>query len=149
MSDAMESLPSHTNIIRKAAKEAGRRVRTIINPMIVCRPTENEAFQYRDAILDAADIGAVDGFAHVSRSGDAVGWRNAKRHNRALGGNLHIVGSPEQIVEHFIRLKNAGCDGLQLTFYDFAPNLEYFGNSVLPLMYQVGLRVDTNHNAGK
>jgi len=141
MSDAMESLPSHTATIRKTAADAGRRVRSIINPMVVCRPTEKEAIQYRDAILDAADLGAVDGFAAVTRSGDAVAWRHAKRRNRALGGNLHVVGSPEQIVEHFISLKNAGCDGVQLTFYDFAPDLEYFGEAVLPLMHQAGLRV--------
>lgn len=143
MTDAMESLPSHTAAIRKAAAETGRQVRTIINPMVVCRPTEKEAIQYRDAILDAADIGAVDGFAAVTRSGDAVAWRDAKRQNRALGGNLHAVGSPEQIVEHFIELQNAGCDGVQLTFYDFATDLEYFGEAVLPLMHEAGLRVDT------
>ena len=142
MSHALESLPPHTASIRKAATEAGRQIRTIINPMVVCRPTEREAIQYRDAILDAADIDAVDGFAAATRSGDAVAWRDAKRLNRALGGNLHIVGSPEQVIEHFIALREAGCDGVQLTFYDFAPDLEYFGEAVLPLMHQAGLRVD-------
>ncbi|MGI9475107.1 MAG: LLM class flavin-dependent oxidoreductase [Hyphomicrobiaceae bacterium] len=141
MADALESLPPHTAFIRKAAADAGRRVRTIINPMVVCRPTEKEALRYRDAILDAADDGAVDGFASVTRSGDAVAWRDAKRLNRALGGNLHVVGSPEQVVEHFIALQKSGCDGVQLTFFDFALDLEYFGEAVLPLMQQAGLRV--------
>ena len=141
MSHAMESLPSHTAAIRAAAAGTGRPIRTIINPMIVCRPTEKEAIEYRDAILDAADVGAVDGFAAVSRGGDAVAWRDMVRLHRALGGNLHMVGSPEQIVEHFISLKKAGCDGVQITFYDFAPDLEYFGEAVLPLMHQAGLRV--------
>lgn len=141
MSHAVESLPPHTTKIRAAAAEASRQVRTIINPMVVCRPTEKEAIEYRDAILDEADVGAVEGFAAVSRGGDAVAWRNMKRLNRALGGNLHVVGSPEQVVEHFISLKKAGCDGVQLTFYDFAPDLEYFGEAVLPLMHQAGLRI--------
>lgn len=143
MSHAIESLPSHTATIRRAATDAGRQVRTIINPMVVCRPTEKEAIQFRDAILDAADVGAVDGVAAATRSGDAVAWRDAKRYHRALGGNLHVVGSPEQIVEQFISLKNAGCDGVQLTFYDFAPDLEYFGEAVLPLMQQAKLRLGT------
>ena len=52
-----------------------------------------------------------------------------------------MVGSPEQIVDHFLNLKKAGCDGVQLTFYDFAPDLEYFGAAVLPLMHQAGLRL--------
>ena len=141
MSHAVEGLPPHTAKIRTAAAEAGRQVRTIINPMVVCRPTEKEAIEYRDAILDAADVGAVDGFAAISRGGDAVAWRDMVREHRALGGNLHVVGSPEQIVDHFISLQKAGCDGVQLTFYDFAPDLDYFGEAVLPLMQQAGLRV--------
>lgn len=141
MSHAVKGLPAHTAKIRKAAKEAGRLVRTIINPMVVCRPTEKEAIEYRDAILDAADVGAVEGFATISRGGDAVAWRNMVREHRALGGNLHVVGSPEQIVDHFISLQKAGCDGVQLTFYDFMPDLEYFGEAVLPLMHQAGLRL--------
>lgn len=141
MEHAIEGLPPHTAAIRKAAAEAGRPLRTIINPMVVCRPTEKEAIEYRDAIVAAADTGGVEGFAEISRGGDAVAWRNMKRPYRALGGNLHVVGSPEQIVDHFISLKKAGCDGVQLTFYDFEPDLAYFGEAVLPLMHQAGLRV--------
>jgi len=141
LADAVESLPAHIAGIHAAAASVGRRVRTIINPMIVCRPTEAEAIRYRDAIVAAADEDAVEGFAAHGRAGDAEAWRNQKRLHRPLGGNLHLVGSPEQIVEGFLRLKAAGCDGVQLTFYDFAPDLEYFGASVLPLMHQAGLRL--------
>ena len=49
MADALESLPAHTATIRAAANEAGRRVRTIINPMVVCRPTEEEAVSRRNS----------------------------------------------------------------------------------------------------
>lgn len=51
-----------------------------------------------------------------------------------------MIGSPEQVVEQFQALKQAGVDGVQLTFYDFAPDLEYFGEAVLPLMREAGLR---------
>ena len=142
MAEAMTTLPPHIARIRAAGAAVGRKPRTIINPMIVCRPTEREAIAYRDAIVDAADPGAVEGFAGVMKSSDAVAWREAKRHYRALGGNLHMVGSPEQIVEGFIKLKQTGIDGVQLTFFDFAPDLAYFGEAVLPLMRQAGLRVE-------
>lgn len=141
MADALQSLPAHTAKIRRVAEAAGRRVHTIINPMVVCRPTEKEALAYRDAIVAAADRGAVEGFASVTRGGDAVAWSRQNRQYPALGGNLHVVGSPEQVVEHFLALQKAGCDGVQLTFYDFAPDLEYFGEAVLPLMKEAGLRV--------
>jgi FMNH2-dependent dimethyl sulfone monooxygenase len=38
-------------------------------------------------------------------------------------------------------LKAAGIDGLQMTFFDFEPDLAYFGEAVLPLMEKAGLRV--------
>jgi FMNH2-dependent dimethyl sulfone monooxygenase len=141
MANALESLPDHTAEIRRVAAAAGRQVRTIINPMVVCRPTEKEALEYRDAIVAAADVGAVEGFAGITKGGDAVAWSGQKRQYAALGGNLHVVGSPEQVVEQFLALKEAGCDGVQLTFYDFKPDLEYFGEAVLPLMREAGLRV--------
>ena len=141
MADAVSSLPAHTAAIRDAAREAGRTLRTIINPTVVCRPTEREAIAYRDAIVAHADAGAIDGFDAARRSGDAVAWSRQRRQFRALGGNLHLVGSPEQVVDGFLALRKAGCDGVQLTFYDFAPDLAYFGAEVLPLMRQAGLRV--------
>lgn len=147
MADALEGLPAHTATIRKAARAAGRQLRTIINPMIICRPTEREAVRYRDAIVEMADIGATEGFSAARRSGDAVAWRDQRRLYQPIGGNLHLVGSPEQVVDGMIKLKAAGCDGVQLTFYDFAPDLAYFGEAVLPLMVQSGLRLDSKRQA--
>ena len=57
-----------------------------------------------------------------------------------MGGNIQLVGSPETVVRDIIRLKEAGIDGLQLSFFDFAPDLEQFGERVLPLLRQAGLR---------
>jgi dimethylsulfone monooxygenase len=145
--DAEESLPAHTARIRQAALAAGRAVRLLINPMILCRPTEREAKQYRDAIVAHADHEAVGGFANHGRTGDAQAWRNQKRQHAPVGGNVHIVGSPEQIVDGLLKLKRAGCDGVQLTFFDFAPDLEYFGEAVLPIMYQAGLRLPLKTSA--
>jgi len=58
-----------------------------------------------------------------------------------LGGNVNLIGTPEQIVEQFVRLKNCGCDGLQISFVDFEPDLAFFGDRVIPLMKQAGLRL--------
>ena len=56
----------------------------------------------------------------------------------AVGSRGHAT--PEQIVEWFGRLHAAGCDGVQVNFYDYLPDLEFFGKEVLPLMKQAGLR---------
>jgi FMNH2-dependent dimethyl sulfone monooxygenase len=142
LEDAVTSLPGHVATIRRVAAAEGRQIRTIINPMVLCRDTEREAIAYRDAIEAAADSEAVENFAEHGRKGDAQSWRNQRRLHRAIGGNLHLVGSPQQIVDGFLKLRKAGVDGVQLTFYDFAPDLEHFAEKVLPLMHQAGLRVD-------
>jgi dimethylsulfone monooxygenase len=137
---AITALPKLNNAIKAKAEELGRRVKTIINPMIICRPTEQEARAYYDSIVDAADVGAIEGFLERRASGDAIGWRTDLGAYRAVGGNMQIIGSPEQVVERFTQLKQAGCDGVQLTFFDFAADLDYFGQAVVPLMQQAGLR---------
>jgi FMNH2-dependent dimethyl sulfone monooxygenase len=41
-----------------------------------------------------------------------------------------------------VGFKQAGCDGVQVAFFDFAPDPEFFGEAVLPLMHQAGLRLN-------
>ncbi|CAN7368949.1 LLM class flavin-dependent oxidoreductase [Paraburkholderia sp. DD10] len=136
---ALEVLPAHSAQVRERAAAHGRQVRTLINPTIVCRPTEREAQAYHDAILSKADFGAVDGF--TGRRSDAKAWKGHQREQRVLGGNIQIIGSPERVVDDLLRLKAAGIDGVQLTFFDFEPDLAYFGEAVLPLMEEAGLRL--------
>lgn len=45
------------------------------------------------------------------------------------------------MVEQLVGLKKAGIDGVQLNFYDFREDLEYFAERILPLMKEVGLRL--------
>jgi FMNH2-dependent dimethyl sulfone monooxygenase len=138
---AIAALPKLNADIKAKAAEFGRMVKTIINPMIICRPTEAEAQAYYDSIVAAADIQAIEGFVGRRASGDAKGWKTDLGAYRAVGGNMQIVGSPAQVVERFVQLKAAGCDGVQLTFFDFAADLEFFGREVVPLMIEAGLRI--------
>lgn len=136
---ALDVLPAHTRQIKTAAAEQGRQVRTLINPTIVSRPTERETNEYHRAILDHADYGAVDGF--TGRRSDAKAWKSHQREDRVLGGNIQLIGTPERVVDDLIRLKKAGVDGVQLSFFDFEPDLAYFGEEILPLLEQADLRV--------
>ncbi|KAM0818957.1 hypothetical protein AB5N19_04772 [Seiridium cardinale] len=84
--------------------------------------------------------GAYDSHAHA--------WRGRKyplhkqRHN--LGGNIEVIGSPEQVVEPLKALHELGIDGVHLNFYDFANDLEYFGHKILSLLKEAGLHIDWN-----
>lgn len=138
---ALAALPAHTARVKQAAARENRSVRTLINPMIICQPTEKEAWEYYHAIVAEQDTVAVDNFFASSQKRDSQAFLGHQRDQKIVGGNIQLVGSPEQIVEYLLRLKQAGCDGVQLTFYDYAPDLAYFGEAVLPLMKQAGLRL--------
>lgn len=139
---ACEALPAHNAAIKQAAAEQGREVRTLINPHVICRETEAEAWAQYDAILRHQDPVAAENFYRTFVGGDQTSWKAATREQWTVGGNVHIVGTPAQVVEGFQRLKQAGCDGVQVNFYDFIPDLDFFGARVLPLMREAGLRVE-------
>ncbi|QIR36014.1 LLM class flavin-dependent oxidoreductase [Tolypothrix sp. PCC 7910] len=140
---AIAALPPHTKRVKQAARDIGREVRTLLNPMVISRETERETWEYHDAIVAHADSTAPLGFSRFDSDAHAwkgrVGRDEPKR--RAIGGNIEVIGTPEQVVEQFVQLKEAGIDGLQLSFYDFKPDLEFFGDRILPLMKQAGLRL--------
>jgi FMNH2-dependent dimethyl sulfone monooxygenase len=140
---AIALLPEHTARVKQEAYTVGREVRTLLNPMVISRDTERETWEYYNAIVAHADSRAPKGFSRFDS--DAHAWKGRvgkDGSNRvAIGGNIEVIGTPEQIVEQFVQLKQAGIDGLQLSFYDFKDDLEFFGDRILPLMKQAGLRL--------
>jgi len=134
---AAAALPALTNAIHQQAAALGRRVRPIINPLIICRDTEREALAAYEAILSHGDADAAQ--RSLAR-GDTRSWAKHTLEQRIVGGNVQIIGSPEQVVEGILKLRAAGCEGVQVSFFDFAPDLEHFGRKVLPLLAQAGLR---------
>jgi len=137
---ALEALPAHAARVKAAAAARGRKVRTLLNPLVVCRETPAEARAYRDAIVAHADEGSFHRF-----DSDAHAWRGgiedrSQAASRAVGGNVSIVGSPEEVADYIVRLHKAGIDGVQLSFFDFKPDLDFFGERVLPLLREAGLR---------
>jgi FMNH2-dependent dimethyl sulfone monooxygenase len=138
----LATLPAHTQHIRNLAAARGRSISTVINPHVICRETEREVEEACRAIVAAEDIGAVDGLMGTMTSGDQSSWRGHKRDQRIIGGNVHVFGTPEQVTEQFLKLKQAGCDGVQINFFDFAPDLDFFGARVIPLLKEAGLRLN-------
>ena len=136
----LAALPAHNQKIKALASAERRDIRTVINPHVICRDTEREVKQIVDAIYAGEDAEAVDAFLGARAQGDQASWSGHTRHERVLGGNIHVLGTPEQVVEQFMQLKDAGCDGVQINFFDYEPDLDYFAARVLPLMQQAGLR---------
>ena len=113
--------------------------------MVLCRDTEKEAHHLAKQIIEHADPIATDNFLRPFEEGDQASWKGFDRSSAVLGGNVNLIGNPQHMVDWFIRLKEAGCDGIQISFFDFLPDLDHFGKKVLPLMIEAGLReeIDT------
>ncbi|HEY0286214.1 MAG TPA: LLM class flavin-dependent oxidoreductase [Pseudomonas sp.] len=141
--ETLEDIPAHVQKIKARARQFGREVCTIINPIIVSRDTEQETQDYLEAIVGNKVEGAFGN--HKAYASDAHAWRGRAEGSRntglGLGGNIEIVGTPEQVVEQLVALKAAGIDGVQLNFHDFAVDLAHFGERILPLLKQAGLRL--------
>lgn len=138
--DVFAAIGERNELIKREARQAGREMKTIINPHVICADTEKEARARRQHFIDTADEVALENFFKLITGGDTVSWKGAVKDDLAVGGNMQVVGTPEQVVEQFVKLSEAGCDGIQVNFFDYFPDLEYFGEKVLPLMKEAGLR---------
>lgn len=47
---------------------------------------------------------------------------------------------PEQVVEQIMNLRRVGCDGIQINFFDYLPDIARFAEKILPLLTAAGLR---------
>jgi dimethylsulfone monooxygenase len=143
----LTALPEFTGQLRTASNATGRTVRPIINPTIVSAASDELAQARYERIRASEDREAAANFnARMNTktgASDAHAWSAHERRagERAVGGNLHLVGSPQRIVDDMLRLRDAGCAGVQLTFFDFEPDLAHFGTHILPLMREAGLRL--------
>jgi FMNH2-dependent dimethyl sulfone monooxygenase len=140
LENALAALPDHVRAIKAHGAANGRKLRTLINPMIICRDTEAEAREYHDHIVRHADPEAVQNYFNHFAMADSKAWGKHDLQGRIVGGNVQLIGSPEQVADGLIRLSRAGCDGVQVSFFDFQPDLEFFGARVLPLLKEAGLR---------
>ncbi|WP_433273276.1 LLM class flavin-dependent oxidoreductase [Pseudonocardia xinjiangensis] len=138
---AIAAMPAHVRSVKDAARAEGREVRVVINPTIVTAPTRDAAEARYRAISDHADLESIRNFTGRHAEGDSRSWLEHSARGRAVGGHLHVVGSPADVADKLARLHESGIDGVQITFYDYLPELEFFGQEVLPLLEKAGLRV--------
>lgn len=143
----IEALPDYIDSVRATTPSSRPPLKLVINPHIVSRSSEKESKAYYRRIADAADVGAVRAIQGQLAKGDQGSWKRedpalsqAVIDATAVGGNVIITGSPEQVVEHLIKLRKCGVDGIQINFFDYGPDLEHFETEILPLMKEAGLR---------
>lgn len=111
---------------------------------VICRDTEREAREALREILEHGDTEAAQNVMSVlgiqSRSfGEILEKSGADRFVAGFGAPT-FMGTPEQVAEQIVRTYDAGVTGLTLAFLDYAPELAYFDDHVMPLLRQAGLR---------
>lgn len=141
-----EGLAAQVDDIRSKAKAEGRHVKVGINAFAIARPTESEARAVVDEIVAKANPEAVQGFAHeVKNAGKSSpegegNWAKSSfadlvQYNDGFKSNL--IGTPQQIAERILALKDAGADLILLGFLHFQEEVEFFGRHVIPLVREL------------
>ena len=141
-----EVLKENIAKVRADAQAAGRQVSIWANMDVICKSTEQEARDFSDAWMEAADTHAVDKFVSLMAGGDAGTHATLMANpdiwnSMALaGGNSVVVGTPEMLVEEFQKFSDLGMNGLTMTWHEYPQGLEQFISDVHPLMIEAGLR---------
>ncbi|HWA42594.1 MAG TPA: dimethyl sulfone monooxygenase SfnG [Hypericibacter adhaerens] len=130
------------------AKAAANRhsVKIGVNAFSIARKTEKEAQEVLAEILKHADPEAVKGFHHeVQNAGNASPEREgnwAKSTFEDLvqyndGFKTNLIGTPQQIAERILALKQVGVNLILLGFLHFQEEVEHFGKHVIPLVREL------------
>ena len=134
-----------TDIQHKAAQNQ-HRVKIGVNGFVIARETEQQAQQVLQEILDRANPDAVKGFQHeVKNAGSASpegegNWAKSTLDDLVQyndGFKTNLIGTPQQIAERILALKEAGADLLLLGFLHFQEEVEFFGREVIPLVREL------------
>ena len=145
----IDALPDYIRKVRRATEREGARLRLLINPLILCRETQKEVDEYYEMIAGQPDIEAINALVGtMTASGDHESWKGAGESRpdaaslgrQAAGGNVLIVGTPDVVAKQIEGLYDAGVDGVQLSFFDYLPDLKFFGERVLPILRRDGYR---------
>lgn len=141
--NTVEGIKAQVDDIRAKAARNAHSVKIGVNAFAIARPSEAEARQVLAEILENADPDAVRAFHHeVQNAGAASPEREGNWAKSTLedlvqyndGFKTNLIGSPEQIAERILALKDVGVDLILLGFLHFQEEVEFFGKYVLPLV---------------
>ncbi|MBS7537369.1 dimethylsulfone monooxygenase SfnG [Ancylobacter lacus] len=151
-----DEIRKQVNDIRSKAAESGHSVKIGVNAFAIVRETEAEAKAVLDEIIAKANPEAVNAFGHeVKNAGKASpegegNWAKSSfedlvQYNDGFRSNL--IGTPQQVAERILALKDAGADLILLGFLHFQEEVEFFGKRVVPLVRELEARREASQAA--
>lgn len=141
-----KELKKQIDDIRAKAKLNGHQVKIGVNAFIIARDTEEAAQAVLQEIIDKANIQAVNAFGDATREAGASttegegNWAKSTFEDLVQyndGFKTNLIGTPQQIAERIVALKNVGVDLVLSGFLHFIEEVEYFGQNVLPLVREL------------
>jgi dimethylsulfone monooxygenase len=129
--------------VKLLARKEGREVKFAINGFVIVRDTEQEAVDQLEKIITHADEEAVEGFRQAvqqagasSKEGEGM-WANSSFDDLVQyndGFKTGLIGTPDQVANRIIELKDLGIDLVLTAFLHYDEELERFGKEVIPLV---------------
>jgi dimethylsulfone monooxygenase len=149
-----EEIARQVDDIQAKAAQNNHSVRIGVNAFSIARDTEAEAKAVLAEIIQKANPEAVHAFAHeVKNAGKASpegqgNWAKSTfedlvQYNDGFRSNL--IGTPRQVAERILKLKDAGASLILLGFLHFQEEVEHFGKHVIPLVRE--LEAERRHAA--
>lgn len=143
--DTLENIAAYTDKVRSKARDDYQRdIQVMTYGLVVCRDTEEEAKRAFQQVIDEGDWGAAGNVIKIAGSGESKSFDHAVKAMQerfiAGWGGYPIVGTPEQVTEELGKLNEAGMEGMIFGLIDYNEELKYFGERVMPLLKEAGLR---------
>lgn len=134
----------YSDDIRGKARGYGRDIGLVTLVIVVCRDTEEEAKAAYQSIIDHGDWGAAENFMKDMNFASTFKEHQQKEFLTkfvAGSGGHALVGTPEQVADGLKVLQESGIDCALLGMIDYVTELPYFGERVMPLLKQAGVRI--------
>ncbi len=143
--DSLEALTAGIQHAKTLAAQQGRAIDVYSVGVITCRPTMREAADYHHhCIIEDADWSAIDNILAMKQiTPDTVAaeeFERLRNHYAHGMGGIPIVGDPDHIAAEIARFSHAGLRGIGVSFVNYADELPFFCDEVLPRLERMGLR---------
>jgi alkanesulfonate monooxygenase SsuD/methylene tetrahydromethanopterin reductase-like flavin-dependent oxidoreductase (luciferase family) len=155
--DALFTFANTAGHIAQAKAKAGRHGRTVDVYTIgktVCRPSAAEAREYHDyAVVERADWPGIDNLLAVRgitpETLGAAEFEEFRMQTASARGSLALVGDPDTVAAELARLCEMGLAGVALIMVDYAAELPFFCDEVLPRLERMNLRAGPANAANR
>lgn len=153
----LEGIKEQVIDIREKAKANNHQVKIGVNAFVIVRDTEEEAQAVLQEIIDHANPEAVNAFGDATRQAGAASpegegnWAKSTFEDLVQyndGFKTNLIGTPQQVAERIVALKQVGVDLILAGFLHFIEEVEYFGEKVVPLVRELETQKTIELRAG-